>query len=94
MLLSHFFGLALVVAVEKNGEPSPLAPLYREADHNRVADSFIVVFKQDGDEYIEQHWQTIGMDLSSSEDFHCFSAISGYTASMVRDLLLIYFYCG
>lgn len=80
-------GAFAVTALEGNGE-SPLAPLYRAADPNRVANSYIVKFKHESSDFdIEQHWQAIGKDLSSAKGFHYFPATSGYTAYMASHLL-------
>lgn len=63
-----------------------VAPLLGEDHPNRTLDSYMVKFKQKSAYTLDQHWRTIGVNLSSSEQFHHLRILSGYTARIVSTI--------
>lgn len=88
-LLAHQSLLLLCLAAPTDPE-FYLAPLHGETSSNAAPKIYIVMFMQDGpyDTDIDQHWQTIGMNLSSSEQFHHLSVSLGYTARIEESPLI------
>lgn len=66
------------------------APMYGESQINQAPIAYIAMFKHSSAHDIDQHWEAIGMNLSSSEEFRKLPLLSGYTATMVSTLLVIY----
>ena len=63
-----------------------LSPLYGTDHPDKVPDHYLVALTQNYT--IEQHWNTIGQNLSDLPRFIHYDALSGYAAVMVRSLHL------
>lgn len=99
-IMSHSLLLALFTleSVPSQAAGSPIAktagpyraPLYGANHPDKVPNAYLVMFKFNASHTLDQHWQTIGKDLSSSEGkrFHDLSCLSGYTISPIVSILV------